>query len=400
MSGNGQVQYHHLLLALPGFRCRVQLQSGVTITALSNLPEFNALAPVIETSWVHRPPEAGWDARVVFDRGRLHFANGKESGPVRIKLALRNSEWEIVLKEPTSQVVVECWFNPLVAAKLGEPELPRAEPTIGFFTDGAVQLTRADESFALADRQALFQVGSALELVGPRKIPQWPDWWNANLGQSKDERVLDAVLAVREWAEALEKSDQVLKTVLAMCEQLSRRKQEDLEHRMSMAYLSLGSFGELGAIGEKAIEGICQVLESTEQSDESRRAALFAMQIWLARSSKHLPLLLDTVTVRQQRYTAPDADLILSLAIEAAEADRNAPALYQGWLAALEAPTPVIRFLAWERLKRALGEEAAKKIPNTYHPNKSPKDADQAKAIALWRQLVPPGWVPEKPAAR
>ena len=394
LTENGQVQYRQLLLALPGFRCRVQLKSGVRITALSNLPEINALAPVIETSWVHEIPEAGWDARLMFDRGRLHFSNGKAAGLARIKLVLRNSEWEIVLKEPSSQVVVECWFNPLVATKVGEPGLPNAEPTIGFFTDGAVGLTRGDKSFALADRQALFQIGNALELNGPRKIPQWPDWWNANLGQSKDEGVLDAVLAVKDWADSLEKSDEVLKTVLKKC------VAEKIENRKSMAYLSLGSFGELGVIGEKAIEEICLVLESTQQSDDSRRAALFAMQVWLARSSKHLPLLIYTVTVRKQRYSAADAEQILRLAIEAAAADRGSPALYQGWVAALESPQAAIRFLAWERLKRAVGEERSAAIPQSYHPNKSPKDPDQAKAIAQWHQLVPPNWVPPKPATR
>jgi FHA domain len=394
LTENGEVQFGQLLVALPGFRCRVQLQSGVRITALSNLPEFDAHAPVIETSWVHEIPEAGYDARVIFDRGRLHFANGKKAGPARIKLAVRNSEWEIVLKGPSSQVVVECWFNPLVAPKIDEPGLPKTEPTIGFFTDGAVELTRGDKSFALTDRQALFQVGNALELKGPRQIPQWPDWWNANLGQSKDEVVLDAVLAVKDWANALEKSDEALKTVLKKC------ADEKDENRKSMAYLSLGSFGELGAMGEKAIEAICDVLESTQQSDDTRRAALFAMQVWLARSSKHLPLLMYTVTVRKQRYSAVDADQILRLAIEAAEADRASPALYQGWIAALESPRPAIRFLAWERLKRALGEEKAAAIPNSYHPNKSPKDPDQAKAIAQWHQLIPPGWVPPKTATR
>jgi hypothetical protein len=182
-------------------------------------------------------------------------------------------------------------------------------------------------------------------------------------------------------------------------EKVQPKAPED-ENRKSMAYLSLGSFGELGAMGEKAIEAICDVLESTQQSDDTRRAALFAMQVWLARSSKHLPLLMYTVTVRKQRYSAVDADQILRLAIEAAEADRASPALYQGWIAALESPRPAIRFLAWERLKRALGEEKAAAIPNSYHPNKSPKDPDQAKAIAQWHQLIPPGWVPPKTATR
>jgi hypothetical protein len=94
-----------------------------------------------------------------------------------------------------------------------------------------------------------------------------------------------------------------------------------------------------------------------------------------------------------------DADQILRLAIDAAEADRDSPVLYQGWLAALESPKAAIRFLAWERLKSVLGDKSAA-IPNTYHPNKSPKDPAQAKAIAQWHQLVPPDWVPPQPAAK
>lgn len=167
VANNGRVEFGQLLLALPGFRCQIQCDTGVAITALSNLPEFDRefvspdqlknLPLVLETSWIHKVPEVGVDTSLIFDRGRLHFYNGKPSGSARIKIEMRNAEWEIILKDAASQVVVETYFSPLIASKLGQPLDAKNEPLVNFFTTGSVLLKRSDKSFTLDGRNGIFR---------------------------------------------------------------------------------------------------------------------------------------------------------------------------------------------------------------------------------------------------
>ena len=167
LANGDRVNYGTTLLALAGFRCKVDLDTGLRVVALSSIPEFDSKAPVFETVWMHDAPPPGYDGRILFDRGRIWLANGKTGGPCKIQLQLRNADWEITLADAKSEAVVECWFDLPVAPKFGIPGLPTSEPVIGFFTRGKVELKSGGKSYPLQGVQFLFQEGNARKIVQP-----------------------------------------------------------------------------------------------------------------------------------------------------------------------------------------------------------------------------------------
>ncbi len=379
LANGDRVNYGSTLLALPGFRCKVDLESGLRMIALSNLPEFDSKAPVFETVWIHDQAAPGFDGRLLFDRGRMWFGNGKSSGACKIQLQMRNADWVIELADKESQAVVECWFDLPIAPKLGIPGLPKSEPVIGFFTKGKVTLRSGDNSYPLDGVQFLLQEGNARTIIRPKQaLKDWPTWWTNDPFRSNDLNTLEAAAAVTDWAKVLEKSVGLIEAV--------RRKvaQEDDRAKRTIGYLALGAFD--------VIEQLFVDLESTKQSDEARRAALLAIQVWLSRNEKHVPALFEVVTLKRNLYSAAKAQKILRLIVNFADSDWKNPEMYQEWVRDLSAEDAIVRFLAVEKLRSVLGSKV-KEMPKDYNPNTAPEK--QEAAIAKWKQLVPAGWVPE-----
>jgi hypothetical protein len=103
------------VMALPGYKAKLNFDSEVTVELWGNLPELSN-TPVAEAAITPYLPGEGFDVDVQVHTGRLYLSTKKKAG-AKIALRFRSELWEVKLKDDKSEVVFEL-FNLLVPGTL------------------------------------------------------------------------------------------------------------------------------------------------------------------------------------------------------------------------------------------------------------------------------------------
>jgi hypothetical protein len=365
------------LLALPGYRTEVLLDSQVQLTLWGNLPQFDRDPPLLlESIALLRVPEKGVDLDVTLEWGRVKFANRKSSGPARVRLRFRREVWDVTLPDGASEAVAELW------APLPPPPPGSRRPTIplalGLFNKGPVTLQTAGahaEHFDLPDRSRVAWTSAPGAPLFREQMKELPGWW-ARPPDPSIPLVADAMLALKDWAPKLTATGDILDTIHDEV-----RKSND------------PGFRQEGVFFLEPLNGAPYLVNYLEDGrhDLVRRAAAHALRAWLTREpgrATELAALLQ-VKVNSPRKAARIVELLNKFPEDALKR----PDTYRDLIKDLEDDSLVVRELASWQLGD-MAPEASRKI--AYDPS-APGD-QRRQAVAEWQKAVPPGSVPRPPA--
>lgn len=366
----------YTLVSLPGYESVVSLESGVKLNLWGSLPQFEA--PVSESVVQLRIPEAGVDADVILDRGRVEIGNQKPKGPCVVRVSFLREQWDITLKGPGSRVVVE-----LITRLAGTPDDVRL---LGLFSQGdvAVKTRKKEYTFALPARLAW--LSSQPEEIFEQRLREVPAWW-AKPAELNTE-VKETLLFLGDWADGRFHSAKADADVTYSILEGARDATRDPKER------------ELGLWFLSALDAPVTLVDFLNDPDQVsaaiRTAAMMCLQDWLRRNG---PLRNVLVRQLQQRFSYPAAvaGQLVRLVATIPEEDRQKPETYQELIELLDHDNQVLRHLAFWHLYQGLRERrpaGADKIP--YDPLADRKERQEA--VKAWKKLVPAGTVPPRRA--
>jgi len=368
LRSEGKISTATTLVSLPGYRSAVALDTGVVLTLWGNLPEFSGFPPLLESVVMLNTPAAGFDLDLTLDRGRIHLANQKPAGPIRVQVRFLRQTWELILPDPGGEACLELW-SPLVPVPGAGPP-----PYFGLFTRSRATLTAQKQTLDLPPNSRVSWVNRPDATPHHEVLKELPDWW-ARPPDRAQPQVQDAMLALLDWNVQLGRSSEVIDNILTRI-----RESTDAPQRV------------IGVQFLAALDGAPFLLEflGDRQNHEVRGAARYALQVWLLRRPENLAELIRLLQDKRG-FSRDKAALVGRLLQQVPEADLARPETYQGLIDLLDHEDLVVRDLAFWHLA-ALVPEGAKTI--AYNPI---MEADQrGAAVAKWRKLVPRGQVPRR----
>lgn len=361
------------LMSLPGYRSKVELDSGIHLTLWGNVPEFSSFPPVLESSVMLHSPPPGVDLEFTLDHGRVHLSNQKRGGPARIRCRFLREIWDLTLPRSGSEAVLELWgLSSRDAGFSQERPGPGPLACLGVFTRGEASVKVREKEYPLPGLSRLTWSNNGAAPAGPDVLAKLPDWWTDRIEPKKPE-VADVMLALKDLHTALSKTDAILDGVLTQI-----RESDDPTNR-SLGILFLGALD--------AVPHLVDALEN-RQHPEVRGTAAFALRHWIARSRDH-DLEVYRVLAVQKGYSREKAEIIMGLLHGFPDAALKKPVTYARLIGYLDHENLAIRELAFWHLAH-LVPEGAKKIP--YDP--AGEVAARAKAVQEWKKLIPEGSVP------
>jgi pSer/pThr/pTyr-binding forkhead associated (FHA) protein len=360
------------LLALPGYRSHILLDSGVDLTLWGNVPQFCGVPPLLlESSSTLRAPEKGTDLDLTLQWGRVRFANRKPSGAARVRLRFQREVWDVTLPKANSEVCAELWsaLSPVSSAAPAQ-RLPLA---LGLFTNGPATVERTGtrhEHLELPGRTRLAWTGAAGAALFREGMSDLPGWWKS---PSADDALLAAVmLALEEWAGRLGSAGDLA---------------DKIQHEVDVS--TDRQFREQGMYFLATLDEVPYLVNYLDDAKDSqvRRSAAHALRAWLSRGGGRADEL------RQQLQTHVNsrekAALLLGLLYPYTADDLKHPDTYQKLIAQLNDDSLAVRELAGWQLEE-LAPETASQIP--YNPADEPPQ--RREVLTRWQQRLPAGSLP------
>jgi hypothetical protein len=123
------------VLALPGFRADVKLDSDVLVHLWGNVPEQVAMPQmVMQSRVVFHPAAAGFDADLTLEQGRVYLKTLKPGG-AKVRVRLGGEVWDVSLRNNATDVLVQLHTAFIPGAKAGESA--RSEATLAVIAGAA-----------------------------------------------------------------------------------------------------------------------------------------------------------------------------------------------------------------------------------------------------------------------
>lgn len=95
------------VLALPGYKADVKLDTDVVVHLWGNLPEQVPMKAMVMQSRVRfHPPAAGFDADLTLEAGRIYLSTRKPNG-AKIRVRFAGQTWDLALPNNMSEVLVQ-----------------------------------------------------------------------------------------------------------------------------------------------------------------------------------------------------------------------------------------------------------------------------------------------------
>jgi pSer/pThr/pTyr-binding forkhead associated (FHA) protein len=380
LRGDSKVFTGYQLLALPGYRTPLMLDSGAKLMLWGNLPQFSSFPPVLESSVILFVPPKDFDLDFSLERGRVLLGNGKKSGECRIRLRFLREIWDITLPDEKSEVAVELWsVFPPDAPATADPSSIKPVVCVGLFANGSANVRAGAQNFNISKNEMLTWTSAERRVSGPETLKALPDWWTKTPDQKIPE-IADAQLALGDYHVALGKSNNTLIDDIVT---RVREKRDDpgLE---ATGILFLG-----------AMDSLPLVIDGLERSDTViRGAAVTALRQWITRGPDYRQELIHALTDARSGYSPEKAQLILWLLQGVNEADAGRSETFQKLIGCLNHENLPIRDLAFRELKRLVPELTAS---IEYDPAAPEKQRQQA--AEEWKKKLPPGKVPARPAS-
>jgi hypothetical protein len=370
IKGDAAVHSSDSLVAMPGYRCELQLDSRIAATLWGNLPELGPGAALESVAVLH-VPAAGYDLDCTLDRGILVLANRKPAGKAKARVRFADEEWDVTLNEPQSTVALNLWgeypggipFN-----KEGKGEAPLAVLDL-FGVQGTAEVMIEYHSFALPELGWHRWDNSGPRSRGVQSLPRDVLRFLTDKEPADNANVKAAIQALTELGKLIE--DKPVGVALA-----ETRK----DAKGPVLVLSIFC---LGAIDD--LTGLVSCL-----SDERGEVRWFANQTvrhWIGVRLENDLRLFKTL---QKLYTPLQAETIMKLLHGFARDDWDKVETYDWLIGDLESKELAIRELAYYHLWTHVPE--AQKIP--YNPG-GPL-GERERGVEQWRKLLDGGKLPPK----
>jgi hypothetical protein len=115
---DGEVSSNLPVMALPGYKANVMLDTKVQVHLWGNVPE-QVPYRVLESRVVFHPPPDGFDADISLLGGRIYLKSRKldadrKAVPAKVRVRLAGEVWDVTLPDGDSDALVELisWFEP------------------------------------------------------------------------------------------------------------------------------------------------------------------------------------------------------------------------------------------------------------------------------------------------
>jgi hypothetical protein len=372
------------LMALPGARCELRLDSGVHLVLRGMLPEFSQdqLTHFLMESAVtlHKDPE--FDLDLTLHRGRVYLSNHKEMGPARVRLRFGPPNapevWDLTLNEPGSEAGIDFSRHYTRDINWAAGEEPRMELVVQVLSG-----------------KAGLKIGAVHH---PRlTAPPGPGLftWNNRTGRAVGPQVVENRMPI--WQEEAPR-DAAAKEMLAALKDLAGHMGGD-KSPVAVVEESLGSdrlaVRELGYYCLGAMDAVNRLLSVLGEEDPNlapdRDKAIFALRRWIGRNTEQSKLLYDPekkTGLLTKKYRPKEAEIVVTLLHDFPDDALRSPETYELLSRYLVSDKVAIADLAyWQLLRLSRGV----KLPDF---NAAwPKDMRQPVADAV-DKLVKAGKLP------
>jgi hypothetical protein len=382
------VHSRDLLLALPGVKAAVETQPGsVGLTLLGNLPELSSFLGLESAVVLH--DSRAFDLDLSLLRGRVVLANRKAKGPARVWVRVPDGGGEITFPGPGDEVALEVYgLWPRGVPFTREPR-PSDRPT--FLLAVLVLKGQVDFQIDGIRHRLTAPPGPASFLwdsvhgpeEGPRNLDRLPSWADPKARPPAPAKLLAGVLESFQSEVARRSPDEALVHLLAAGrtpQAPSARDGTEAERRRLTS--------EFAVLGLTALGEVSRVAETLADPDPAARAAaVLGLRHWIGQAAGRDPQLYQ-LFIDRLHYTRVQAETVLQLLHNPFAADQ--PETYETLIAYLNHSKPAIRELAWWHLSRLV----AAGVAPPYDP--SAPEAERARAVAVWKKLIPSGSLPPR----
>jgi hypothetical protein len=370
-----------VLLALPGGRAEVESANGaVRLELWGNMPELSP-SPVLGSAVVlHHEP--GVDLSLTFERGRIVLVSTRARQPVRVRVLVGKTPWEITLHDKGDEAALELYGRWPHGVPFSREARSGQGPTLVLEcldVAGGMDVKTGGDQFTMHAAPGLnylhWDSAGGLE-SGPQRLAKPPRWYEAGSARSPE------ALRVRQVEEKLRERlrDQGLERALANLFASADADRERDEAEITRAFVVF-SWGATDNLARLLVE------LGDPKHAEVREAAVEALRHWIGRGPGQDQKLYGFLK-RREKYSPAQAEVVLDLLHS--PFDREAPETYQTLIGYLRSDRASIRELAVWHLDRLA--PAGRSI--RFNPGGPPEERE--KAYAQWKKLIPDGSLPPK----
>ncbi len=163
------------LLALPGYKASVKLETGPVVELWGNLPDQVPI-PILESSVTFHPPYDGFDADLTLHTGRIYLTTKKPTGST-IRVRCDQEIWDVTLPDDKADVVVEVTHRlvPGLMVDVDPSEKPLATIQLAVLRGAAKLKVRYKIVPDLLANDTVFWSSKGVGFQGPKKlVPNQP----------------------------------------------------------------------------------------------------------------------------------------------------------------------------------------------------------------------------------
>jgi hypothetical protein len=364
------------LVSLPGFRSKLELDSGVQLILWGNLVEQMDKAPLRESAVTLHAVERGKaeaavpDVDFTLSRGRVWISNHKKGNKAAVvRVRFHKEIWDLTL-QPGAECFVELW-----GGQYGwSAELKEEEPRALLYLVVSQGLVKLHDNYhqERMPAPAVFNWNNARGAAEKHEsLPKLPPEWTQSLQMRPEARPMER--AMNDLQGRLSSSDKPVSIILA--ENLN--KADDAGRQLIV-------------LCHGALDDIEDVLEALDaERPWVRDSAVEALRHWLARSAGQRDKL---KTILLSRYKESEVDVLLHLLRVPTDKEREEAATFAYLIDELDNDKLAIRHLAHWHLLRLAYRDALKLRYDPNGPTEQRKDAQ-----AKWKELLDKGKLPPEP---
>ncbi len=311
----GDMHTDDVIVALPGYKADIELDTHIRVHLWGNLPEQYSApleTPMDVRLRFHSPPK-DFDADITLERGRIYLtASPNRTGPARIRLRLDREIWDIELLDPKTEILVQLTrsFVPGTPYARSGGETPRVVARLAVVRGQAtVRFPERLQTYNQLNAPVLIRWDSKRGPVDPPQTIRADDPSitrfmpiPAQIGQEIQKAL----------AETVPPPDAAADIRIHLESRLDYMATPVMDWRVVTAIYSYAAITEGPNDAVATMVSRLYDLLADRNRDYARRAAVTAVSAWLAWDLGNTKLLWDVMTQKKQ-LPEEEADLILRL---------------------------------------------------------------------------------------
>jgi len=346
------------VMALPGYKADIRLNSQVVVHLWGNVPEQVAMKAMVMQSRVRfHAPAAGFDADLSIDAGRVYLTTLKKDGGAKVRVRFAGETWDVVLPDDRSEVMVQAHraFVPGTPYAREGGEMPRTEAQLVVVRGTAGLIAPA--RFKKIDKLAVW---SRIEWDSTSGILREPKAIEAN-----DPLSVRIPLIAGDLGQATQRalSDTALKLTDRTGIRVLLEARINLEDPRDALASTFAIYGYAAiADGPDTRTLIANLYDQLKERARiyARKAAVVGISFWLARDPGNTALFCDVITT-MKGVPDDEADLIAHLLRGYSSREKGDPGAVDRLIEFLDHPNIIVREAALGNLIAFFDPEAGRK---------------------------------------